>query len=94
MSDSLFTFQALTTLGGAAMLTFMIVQKTKNKWILKNFPSDIYAVIIGSIVLFLSQVGMNANPLDWKVYFLSIANGFLVAYAAGKSNDDASKPKV
>ena len=94
MPDTLFTLQALTTLGGVAMLTFMVVQKTKDLSWIKKIRSDLYAVFVGSVILLLSQFGIGASALDWKVYFLALANGFLVSYVSGKANDDAVNSKV
>jgi hypothetical protein len=91
--DTLFTFEALMTLGGAAYLTYLIVAYTKSlidKCL--HIPTDLYAVLVGSIVLFLAQVGTGASALDWKVWALSVANGFLVAATAGQSNNVALKP--
>lgn len=90
MGDTLFTLEALATLAGAAFLTFMIVGYTKTyiqKWF--KLPTDIYAVLVGSGVLLAAQLGAGADPKNWTLYFLSIANGFLVALQAGKMNDKA-----
>jgi hypothetical protein len=91
--DTLFTFEALMTLGGAAYLTYLIVGYTKSivdKWL--HFPTDIYAVFVGAVVLLFAQLGTGASLLDWKVWVLSLANGFLVAATAGQSNNIALKP--
>lgn len=93
MPDSLFTFDALATLAGASLLTYLVVQYTKNlvdKLIV--MPTDIYAVIIGALILVLAQLATGADASDWRVYVLSLANGFLVAATAGKLNDSALKP--
>ena len=89
MPDSLFTWSALVTLGGAALLTYLIVGYTKN-WV--KLPTDLYAVLVGTVVLTLAQLATGARPGDWRIYALSLANGFLVAATAGKINDTALKP--
>lgn len=93
MPESLFTFEALGTMAGASLLTYLIVQYTKGLidgiW---RFPTDLYAVIVGALVLLLAQLATGASAADWRVYVLSVANGFLVAAAAGKMNDAALKP--
>lgn len=93
MPDTLFTFDALATLAGASLLTYLVVQYTK-KSIEKHWPipTDLYAVVVGSLILTLAQLASGGNPWDWRVYVLSLANGFLVAATAGKFNDVALKP--
>lgn len=81
-------------MGGASLLTFFIVQYTKNlvdrfvKWM----PTDIYAVLVAFFVLMTAQLAIGANGLDWRVYGLAFANAFLVAAAAGQMNNKAIKP--
>ena len=89
MPDSLFTFQALATLAGASLLTYLVVQNTKS-WI--PVATGLYAVVIGAVVLTLAQLATGSSPSDWRVYVLSIFNGFLVAATAGKINDVALNP--
>ncbi len=89
MPDSLFTFDALATLAGASLLTYLIVQNTKN-WI--PVATGLYAVVIGAVVLTLAQLATGSNPSDWRIYVLSLFNGFLVAATAGKINDVALTP--
>ncbi|MBO8169365.1 MAG: hypothetical protein H0Z35_09310 [Thermoanaerobacteraceae bacterium] len=91
MPDSLFTFDALATLAGASLLTYLVVQYTKALVDrVLSLPTDLYAVFIGALVL--AQLATGADPADWRVYVLSVANGFLVAATAGKLNDAALKP--
>lgn len=93
MPENLFTWEALATLSGAALLTYLIVQYTKNLIDrILPIPTDLYAVLISALILVLAQLATGANPLDWRVYALSAANGFLVAATAGKLNDAALKP--
>ena len=89
MPDSLFTFNALATLAGASLLTYLVVAYTKS-WI--RLPTDLYAVLVGTVVLTLAQLATGARAGDWRIYALSLANGFLVAATAGKINDTALKP--
>ena len=89
MPDTLFTWSALVTLGGAALLTYLVTGYTKN-WV--RFPTDLYAVLVGTVILTLAQLATGARPGDWRIYALSLANGFLVAATAGKLNDAALKP--
>ncbi|NPV69290.1 MAG: hypothetical protein HPY55_01435 [Firmicutes bacterium] len=90
MADKLFTVETLATLGGASFLTYLVVAYTKTL-VQKalGITTDIYSVIVGFIVVLLAQFAMGASPFNWIVYFLSVANGFLVAAAAGKMNDKA-----
>lgn len=90
MADRLFTVETLATLGGASFLTYLVVAYTKT-YVEKmlGLTTDVYSVIVGFVVVLLAQFAMGASPLNWVVYFLSVANGFLVAAAAGKMNDKA-----
>lgn len=96
MDGQLFTWEALSAMGGASLLTFFIVQYTKSlvdRY--KSFPTDLYAVIVAFVVLVLAQLALGANPLDWRVYALSFANGFLVAATAGQmQNKSLNPPKI
>ena len=59
MNDSLFTFEALVTLGRSSYMTFLIVAYTKEiVQRLTKIPTDLYAVFTGSVVLLLAQFGM------------------------------------
>lgn len=94
MPDSLFTFAALTTLGGAALLCYLIVAYTKAiiDRIWPGLPTDIYAVFVAFVILLSVALATGANPRDWRVYMLAFFNAFLVAVAAGKLNDTALRP--
>lgn len=87
----LFTFESLSTLVGASLVVYLIVQYTKNL-ITPKIPTDIYAVVMGSLVLILAQLAEGASYSDWRLYVLSFFNGFIVAATAGKINDTAIKP--
>ncbi len=86
MEGQLFTWEALSAMGGASLLTFFIVQYTKIlvDRVAPKLPTDLYAVIVATIVLVLSQLALGADGLDWRIYVLSIANGFIIAAAAGQ----------
>ncbi|MGE5484697.1 MAG: hypothetical protein ACM3X4_06750 [Ignavibacteriales bacterium] len=90
MGDTMFSPDTLATLGGASFLTYLVVAYTKTyvQRLLK-LTTDVYAVLVGFVVVLLAQFALGANPADWVTYFLSAANGFLVAAAAGKMNDKA-----
>lgn len=87
MQDTLFTWQALITLGGAAMLTFLIVLYTMRvidpwwKW-----GTDLYAAGWGFIILAVANLAMGA-VITWQLFALAFFNAFLVAAAAGKLRD-------
>jgi hypothetical protein len=83
--DTFFTWEALSAMGGASMLTFMIVAYTKQY--VKYIKTDLYAVLVAYAVLLASQLALGASPADWRVYALTFANSFLVAAASGKMND-------
>ena len=88
----LFSFESLATLAGASLLVYYVTQYTKNivdKYV--NIPTDLYGTCIGAFILALAQFGMGASPLDWKVWVLSICNGFLVQAVAGQTNNSALK---
>ncbi|WP_246066877.1 hypothetical protein [Paenibacillus koleovorans] len=87
-NGQLFTWTALLTIGGASLLTFYIVQYTKVlvdrltvRW---GLPTDIYAVLIAWIVLLAAQFAQGAPAWDWRIYFLSFANAYIVAAAAAQ----------
>lgn len=93
MPDNLFTFDNLGNLAGAALLTYLIVQYTKSTLdMVIKIPTDLYAVVVGSLVLMGAQLASGGNASDWRLYALSLANGFLVAATAGKLNDAALAP--
>lgn len=95
MPDNLFTFENLGNLAGASLLTYLIVQYTKTSLdMIIKFPTDLYAVLVGSTVLIAAQLASGGNPCDWRLYALGAANGFLVAATAGKLNDAAISPPV
>lgn len=88
--DTLFTWDALATLAGASFLTYLITAYTKR--LVDRFwywGTDVYAVLVGTLVLVLAQVALGASPTDWRIYVLSLFNGFLVAATAGKLHDKA-----
>lgn len=88
MQDTLFTWQALVTLSGAAMLTFLIVLYTSrviDRW--WKWGTDLYAVAWGFIILAVAGIATGSNPLDWRLYVLAFFNAFLIAAAAGKLRD-------
>jgi hypothetical protein len=94
MDGQLFTWEALSAMGGASLLTFFVVQYTKvlvdrfASWL----PTDLYAVFVAFIVLLLAQLALGADAGDWRIYVLSLANGFLVAAAAGQMQRKAVDP--
>ena len=94
MESQLFTWEALSAMGGASLLTYLIVQYTKGlidrfaKWL----PTDLYAVVIAMAILTAAQLAIGADAGDWRVYALALANGFLVAAAAGQMQNKALNP--
>ncbi|OUM85678.1 MAG: hypothetical protein BAA01_09425 [Bacillus thermozeamaize] len=94
-TGQLFTWEALATMGGASLLTYFVVQYTKSlidRFAAGWLPTDLYAVIVASIILVTAQLALGANPADWRVYVLAGANGFLVAAAAGQMQRKAIEP--
>jgi len=88
MTDSLYSWQAMATLSGAAMLTFLITLYTArlvDRW--WRWGTDLYAAGWGFIILTLTNLATGGNPLDWRTYGLAFFNSFLVAAAAGKLRD-------
>lgn len=95
MEGQLFTWEALSAMGGASLLTFFVVQYTKSiidRFAARWLPTDLYAVIVAGLVLLTSQLALGADPHDWRVYILAVANGFLVAAAAGQMQRKAVDP--
>jgi len=94
MENTLFTWQTLVTLGGASMLTFLIVLYTNriiNSW--WPFGTDLYAVFWGFVILTMANIAAGASITDWRTYALSFCNSFLVAAAAGKLRDKSISEK-
>ncbi|MBN2981981.1 hypothetical protein [Cohnella algarum] len=93
-SGELFTWQALSAMGGASLLTFLIVQYTKEpvSRLVKWLPTDLYAVAVAFLVLLMAQLAVSNEYADWRVYALALANGFLVAAAAGQMQNKALNP--
>lgn len=88
MPDSLFTWDALQTLAGAAFLCFLIVAYTK-RYVDRWWPgasTDLYAVLIGATVLLAAMLAAGQG-FTWQVVLLALFNGFLVAATAGKLHD-------
>lgn len=94
MEGQLFTWEALSAMGGASLLTFFIVQYTKSlvDRIAGGLPTDLYAVLIAFIVLLMAQLALGGNAGDWRIYALAFANGFLVAAAAGQMQRKSVEP--
>jgi hypothetical protein len=93
MEGQFFTWEALSAMGGASLLTFFIVQYTKNqvdRWL--RMPTDIYAVMVAYAILLASQLAIGANGSDWRLYILNFANSFLVAAAAGHLQNKSIHP--
>ncbi|WP_127580988.1 hypothetical protein [Paenibacillus koleovorans] len=93
----LFTWAALLTIGGASLLTFYIVQYTKelvdkltSRWM--SLPTDVYAVLVAWAVLLAAQFAGGAPLADWRTYFLAFANAFLVAAAASQIQNKSLNP--
>jgi hypothetical protein len=88
-----FTWQALSAMGGASLLTFYIVQYTKrlvDRFI--SMPTDIYALLVAFVVLLVAQLALGADPADWRIYPLTFANAFLVAGVAAQQLHKAINP--
>ncbi|MBB6689898.1 hypothetical protein H7B90_00640 [Cohnella xylanilytica] len=94
MDGQLFTWDALTAMGGASLLTFFVVQYTKSLLdrLVPRLPTDLFAVIVAFAVLTLAQLALGADGGNWRVYGLAFANAFLVAAAAGQINNKAANP--
>jgi len=95
MEGQLFTWEALSAMGGASLLTYFVVQYTKSlidRFAARWLPTDLYAVMVASAILLLAQLAIGANATDWRVYVLAVANGFLVAAAAGQMQRKAVEP--
>lgn len=88
MQDSPFTWHALATLGGASLLTFLVVGYTKRLadryW---PWGTDLYAVLVAAVILVVAQIAGGASAADWRTYVLAAFNGFVVAATAGKLHD-------
>lgn len=93
MENQFFTWDALSAMAGASLLTFFIVQYTKvlvDRYV--TIPTDVYALIIAYLVLLAAQLATTGNPWDWRLYVLTFANAFLVAAAAGQIQNKSVKP--
>lgn len=93
MDGQFFTWEALSAMGGASLLTFFIVQYTKG--LIDRFvrvPTDIYAVVVAFFVLLAAQLALGASAADWRVYGLTFANAFLVAAAAAQMQRKSLEP--
>jgi hypothetical protein len=91
MPDTLFSWDALNTLAGAAAVTFLIVAYTKrlvDSFWPKVLGTDIFAVLVGFLVL-LAATAATGQELTWSSVVLALLNGFLVAAASGKMADKA-----
>ncbi|MNC07073.1 hypothetical protein D3C75_546030 [compost metagenome] len=93
-TEQLFTWEALSAMGGASLLTFFIVQYTKGLLdrIAPTFPTDLLAVLVAWLILTFAQLAIGADGTDWRLYGLSFANAFLVAAAAGQIQNKSVNP--
>lgn len=92
MADSLFTWDALATLTGASLLTFLVVQYTKGLLDkLVHIPTDLYAVLIGALILIAASAALGQS-LTWATIVLCICNGFIVAATAGQMANKVIQP--
>ncbi|GIO13045.1 hypothetical protein J19TS2_26000 [Cohnella xylanilytica] len=93
-SAQLFTWEALSAMGGASLLTFFVVQYTKTlvDRLVPRLPTDLFAVLVAFAILTLAQLANGADGRDWRVYGLAFANAFLVAAAAGQISNKAIHP--
>jgi len=93
-TGKLFTWEALSALGGASLLTYLVVLYTKEliARLAPSLPTAIYAVLVASFILTLAQLAVGASVMDWRVFALAFANGFLVAATAGHMNEKALNP--
>jgi len=105
--STLFTWTTLGSMSGATLLTFMVVQYTKKivDWfaampyvgvVLQWFNTDLYAWMIASVILFLASwaTGTLIFPFYPFDVALCIANGLLVAMAAGQMFNKVSSPPL
>ncbi|WP_246314887.1 hypothetical protein [Paenibacillus foliorum] len=93
MEGQFFTWEALSAMGGASLLTFFIVQYTKvlvDRYV--NLPTDVYAVFVAYFVLLFTQMALGASWMDWRIYLLNFANAFLVAAASAQIQNKSVKP--
>ena len=92
LPDALFTWEALGTLAGASLLTFLVVQYTKALLDrVVHVPTDLYAVVIAALVLIAATAALGQR-LTWAAIVLAIVNGFLVAAAAGQMANKVQNP--
>ncbi|MBU7314037.1 hypothetical protein [Paenibacillus oleatilyticus] len=88
-----FTWEALSAMGGASLLTFFFVQYFKSFLDrIFSLPTDIFAVIVAFFVLLAAQFATGASAADWRVYGLTFANSFLVASAAAQIQNKSISP--
>ncbi|GAA4828160.1 hypothetical protein GCM10023310_01110 [Paenibacillus vulneris] len=90
-----FTWEALSAMGGASLLTFFIVQYTKN--LIDSYlklPTDIYAAGVAFGVLILTQLALGADWTDWRLYALTFANSFLVGAQSAQIQHKSVNPPV
>ncbi|MBB6729526.1 hypothetical protein [Cohnella zeiphila] len=94
MEGQLFTWESLSAIGGASLLTFFVVQYTKGlvDRIASWLPTDVYAVGVSFLILLLAQIAKGADSADWRLYVLSFANAFLVASAAAQLHNKVINP--
>ena len=89
MPEGLFSWELLATLAGASAVTYLIVAYTKalvdRFW---KVGTDLYAVLIGAIVLVTATLG-TGGKITLLAVLLCLFNGFLVAATAGKMSDKA-----
>lgn len=93
--NQFFTWEALSAMGGASLLTFFIVQYTKgliDRYV--NLPTDVYGVAVAYLVLLAAQLANGANGSDWRLYVLAFANAFLVAAAAAQMQQKSKNPPM
>lgn len=91
MQETLFTWEMLRTIPGAAMAVFLVVLFT-SRFIEKWWPggTSLYAVFWSFVFLVGANIALGASYIDWRLWALCFPNAFVVALAAGKLSDKAT----
>lgn len=79
--ESFFTWEQLTTYGGATVATMLFVQFTKELPGVKKLPTRLWAFIVAAVLMILATV-FTAHEITPAVILITVVNAVIVAMAS------------
>ena len=79
--DSFFTWEQLTTYGGATVATMLFVQFTKGLPGIVKIPTRLWAFIVAAVLMILATV-FTSSEVTPAVILITVVNAVIVAMAS------------